>query len=399
MKEDFIEQLKGIKEEKTFILPDLKTYIRVVGRKIELFCYSSQYEDILNIVKYFTKNGYFINSIVFNILEDTKTKSMTEIDYTYAHKIKKYLDSIHNNTNISFTYDTYDNANYEDFFGMIESLKWYRSLVIDNDLSPVERFTFAYDICKTFPYTKSGETKKDIINDNTLHLIIKTGNIVCLGYNKLLYELVFGIDGIKASEFSTKTYHTDPERTANHSRGIVKIDDDKYDIHGIYIFDATSDRINEIYADYYGKQYGALSAYRHFLVPIHQYKRFFSNSTYPRIFIGKHNENKEQFLTKRKLDKIVNSSKQNNRVINKKVISPDIALIIPDDMTVSEFYQYLNCERPDVFDFIDIIINVRYCEGYDNNTLSEELVFGIDDVDKDKAITIEDDVPNKKIVL
>ena len=278
---------------------------------------------------------------------------------------------------------------------MIESLKWYRRLVLDNDLSPVERLAFAYDICKTFPYKSSGKN----INDNTLHLIIKTGNIVCLGYNRLLYELVFGIDGVKASEFYTKIYHTDPKRTVGHSRGIVKLDDDKYDIHGIYFFDITSDRINELYADYYGEQYGALSAYRHFLVPIHQYKRFFRNSTYPRMFRGKHNAYKEQFLTKRKLDKIVHSSKQNNRILNKKVIGPEILPIIPEDITVSEFYKYLNCKRPDVFDFMDIIINVRYCEGYDNDTLSEEIVFGIDDVDIDKPIIIEDDVPMKKLVL
>ena len=117
------------------------------------------------------------------------------------------------------------------------------------------------------------------------------------------------------------------------------------------------------------------------------------------MFRGKHNAYKEQFLTKRKLDKIVHSSKQNNRILNKKVIGPEILPIIPEDITVSEFYKYLNCKRPDVFDFMDIIINVRYCEGYDNDTLSEEIVFGIDDVDIDKPIIIEDDVPMKKIVL
>ncbi len=368
---------------KTLIIEEIKAYIIVTGKEMEIICYSDKYDDLFNIIKYYTNQGYFINSIEFNTIRINSKKSMAEIDYSYIYKIKKYLDSLHHNTNISFTYESGLYANYEDYFSMIESLKWYRSLVLENDLSPVEKLTYAYDICKTIHYQQSGLTSKDISNDNTLHLFIKTGNIVCLGYNRLLEEILLGVEGLKVSDFVTYEFR-DNGNSLGHSRGIVKIDDDKYDIHGIYCLDVTFDSYHEEYAETYGKRYDAFSGYKYFLVPIYRYKKYFKHSTYPRIFSGRNNAFKEKYLTKRRLDEIVDNPKQNNRLVNTKVINESIRSLV-DGMSVSELYEYLNCERPSEMDFFNIIINVRLCEGFDVDSINSGIVYGIFNDNKNEA--------------
>ncbi len=368
---------------KTLIIEEIKAYIIVTGKDMEIICYSDKYDDLFNIIKYYTNQGYFINSIEFNTISISNKKSMTEIDYSYIHKIKKYLDVLHHYTNINFTYESGLNANYEDYFSMVESLKWYRSLVLDNDLSPVEKLTYAYDICKTIHYKQSGLTSKDISNDNTLHLFFKTGNIVCLGYNRLLEEMLLGVEGLKVSDFVTYEFR-DNDNGLGHSRGIVRIDDDKYDIHGIYCFDVTFDSYHEEYAKTYGKRYDAFSGYRYFLVPIYKYKNFFKYGTYPRIFSGRNNAFKEKYLTKKRLDEIVYNSKQNNKKVNTKVINEGIRPLV-EDLTVSELYKYLNCERPDEMDFFNIIINVRLCEGFDVDSINNGMVYGILTENKNEA--------------
>ena len=50
-----------------------------------------------------------------------------------------------------FEYDYSETASYEDFKGFTESLKWYRKIIDDGNLSPVEKIMFATLFIDRYP--------------------------------------------------------------------------------------------------------------------------------------------------------------------------------------------------------------------------------------------------------
>ena len=200
--ENYIEiiEKKFPKIEETFpmdeeiYLDKINTKIKINGYSIYIYSNSICFKDVYTIVKHLKDNGYYIVHIEFDIT-NRNNFGLIELDYRYLKNLVNISGKNNNNKylTVDITYDKSCYTNYEDFISMIESIKWYRSLITDYELSPVEALTFAYDICKTIQY-KQSQCNYD---DNLVHLFVKTGNIVCEGYNRLLKEIVSGIDGIK----------------------------------------------------------------------------------------------------------------------------------------------------------------------------------------------------------
>lgn len=80
---------------------------------------------------------------------------------------------------------------WENFRGLVESMKWYREIINEYPLSPVEKLAFAYDILKTFEYN---ESSIDTSESRHPDLIINTGHIVCSGYTNMLKEIFRDLD-------------------------------------------------------------------------------------------------------------------------------------------------------------------------------------------------------------
>lgn len=214
---------------------------------------------------------------------ENKTNSDIEL-------LEYYLDDF----NISIDYGEYIKASYEDFVSMRATIDWYKEIVTVNDLSPFEKLIFAYDIMKTFTY-KEGDNLED---SRCVPNIIRTGNIVCVGYSKML-EMIINEMGIKSVGISIAPTKDE----AGHRRVAVKLDDDKYDIHGLFATDATWDRgIDELSlvenvdgqqvirrsgrreGDKVIKEYDALALYNCFLIPYSDYQKIFWDEEVPDIF-------------------------------------------------------------------------------------------------------------------
>ncbi len=105
----------------------------------------------------------------------------------------------------------------------------------DKELSPYEKYLYAYDIVTKFSYN---EEEKGQNNDISRHLItILTGDkIVCAGYANLLSEL--------CNRLGLSCYTQGVNK--NHAICYVRIDDDKWGIHGIYASDPTADSQNPV---------------------------------------------------------------------------------------------------------------------------------------------------------
>jgi len=97
------------------------------------------------------------------------------------------------------------------------------------NLSPLEKIIYVYDEVKKREYKKSN---KDVCESRDLDRVLHGDAIVCVGYSNLFNAILKNL-GIKALPLLSVS--------ANHQRSLVYIEDSKYNICGVYVFDPTLD--------------------------------------------------------------------------------------------------------------------------------------------------------------
>ena len=136
----------------------------------------------------------------------------------------------------------------------------YEMVVYAKDLSPFERYIYAYNITKQFKKYK--ESENSLLDSRLLYRLINNDYIVCVGFSKLFGDLLNKL-GIKSRELSTGVDNSyvgvkndavdiiDNEVVEFdlHSRRYVHLIDEKYNIDGFFISDPTWD--NDLEKDYY----------------------------------------------------------------------------------------------------------------------------------------------------
>lgn len=290
---------------------------------------SSNEELFLKTYNYLSSR-YKINKCVY--------KNMSILNYSTDK-----LDIINNECDLKIIYDI-NEVDYEEYKGLYETIKYYRMLINENNLSPVEKVMYAYDIMKTFPYN---ESKKDVYDSRDPHRIVETGNIVCVGYSDMLRMILNGLDNnIKITNLIVSGHDKQKNVDYNHARNIIRIDDNKYNIHGIYSIDATWDSVKENISGKLGSDYTALDLYTHFLIPITKdgYSKIYSYEEEP-IINGIF-----------KTQEFHGYEKLFNHEINKEILD-----------------KYLNVERPSLETFISMLTNVRLSEGFNKEQIEDEI--------------------------
>ena len=287
--------------------------------------------DVKKFYDYFDRNNMKVNSIKI-VLND---ENIYDKDYSF-------LEEISDNVSVLISYPSaISDATLEEFTLLQESVKWYRSLLTD-DLSPVEKLMYVYDILKTFQYKNSNFN----VNSRDPHRIMLSGSIVCRGYAALFNEIINGIDdGISSIECGVDTYDKDVF-LGGHSRNAVRVDDDKYGIHGLFVLDATWDSVktDKDSLDILGENYNALDLYRYFLIPYNDYAKTFGNDSIPDIF------NKEYYGYFKGMKKLFGEN-------------------VTEDM----IDKYQNVCRPKLDDFVSMLYNVRVREGYSKEEALNEV--------------------------
>lgn len=115
------------------------------------------------------------------------------------------------------------------------------------NLSPLERYMAVYNLVKNFkPYK---ESPNQDLSSRRVKYILNNEYMVCVGFAKLLEVLCEKV-GLSVNYLGTtvdssydKGEVSDIEFTqmAGHGRCVISIDDDKYDVHGLFICDPTWD--------------------------------------------------------------------------------------------------------------------------------------------------------------
>ena len=215
------------------------------------------YYDLVSSIKienYNSKINDFDNLTLIKhfLIELDKKDRKYDIEFYALNRTlfyKIFKDISFDNLNIIVKASDYDYILNE----FMEEEEYLENMVKDikkSNLSPLEKYLGVYTITKNF------KKYKDSINleeARVLHYILKNDYIVCLGYISLLEALceIVGInckpflimvdrsykDGFSVSEI--------PVNKAGHARALVSIDDEKYNVHGIYVSDPTWDNSKE----------------------------------------------------------------------------------------------------------------------------------------------------------
>ena len=134
-------------------------------------------EDAQRVIDSFVNSNYDISDVILKL--ENKT---------YSDMIK--LKHLEKEYNLKIEYNnSYEKITADEFITMRATLDYYKSLIEDKNLSPLEKATFGYDIIKSFVYNEVKEDENKSISRN-IHSIIESGNIVCVGYASFYAELM-----------------------------------------------------------------------------------------------------------------------------------------------------------------------------------------------------------------
>ena len=107
------------------------------------------------------------------------------------------------------------------------------------ELSPFEKLLWIHRCVSSFRPYKKEENEKDWKNSRLLHKLLFTDQIVCAGFSFLTADFGQRLSLPIMEEYSMTQRDTSTNYT--HMNDIVFLDDDKYDIHGVYLMDTTFD--------------------------------------------------------------------------------------------------------------------------------------------------------------
>ena len=221
-------------------------------------------EDFTSL-KSATETNYYNNVLkVINQLSNHNRKYNIKIEVDNRELFKKsnIINVIPSNINLIIntnlkgesTHVEYDTDTYIKEEIKVENLI---KPIRDSNLSSFEKYIACYNLAKNFKaYRENNEDRKKA---RELRYILDDDNkyIVCVGFSNLL-SLFLDKVGIPNTQIDVEVdisyNYSDlldniPIKNEGHRRNLVKIDDDKYNIHGYYIADSTWD--NKLGLDYY----------------------------------------------------------------------------------------------------------------------------------------------------
>ena len=197
---------------------------------------------------------------IMNILENHDRKYNIKIDVKNRKLLEKsnLLNSIPGNINIIIDYNRY-NYDIETYIKEEEKLEKLVFNIKNSNLSPFEKYLACYNIVKKFKPYKENLNNRD--QARHLRYILEDNNeyIVCVGFANLLNALLDRVEiqnqviGVSVDTSYDKGFTIEDKslEMVGHARNLIKIDDDKYGIHGYYLADSTWDNsmINDLYTN------------------------------------------------------------------------------------------------------------------------------------------------------
>lgn len=215
--------------------------------------YSLDEKFLFNEEKYYKKIKYIMNKLS----KDDK-KITLQIDVINRELFKDIINikkipiniklqiraTFHPEYNINLLMDSNVYIySVEEYIKEEEKLNNLIKNIKDSNLSQFEKYLSIYNIVKNFkPYKENEEKLED---SRCLKHVLNNDYMVCVGFSILLRALLNKVN-IPCIDIPTYFYQPVDDDNENlelvgHQRNLIKIDDDKYNIHGIYVSDPTFD--------------------------------------------------------------------------------------------------------------------------------------------------------------
>lgn len=214
-----------------------------------------EYQNIIANLPIFITMDNITDLDYENIMTNDLYFDLTNMPFS---DFKFLLSFLKNKENCFFLtkYDTYKYASKKELINSLTKIKQMLDGFIG--MNPAEICFCLYDLIRTRDYIKYDE--ENVYSDNgysrDLCQILNHKYMVCLGYANLFACLLEQL-GIK----NEILYWHNKSTNNRHASNLVYLNDNKYNIHGIYTFDITFDRIKD-----YEKP---IERYRWFFVPLY----------------------------------------------------------------------------------------------------------------------------------
>lgn len=104
------------------------------------------------------------------------------------------------------------------------------------NLSPLEKIMYAYDLVRDRVYTKESENESNIVSRD-LSSVLFGNKIVCAGYVAIFNAVLKNL-GINVMDYIIARKDNNKK---GHIRSLVYVNDKKYNVNGIFLFDPTWD--------------------------------------------------------------------------------------------------------------------------------------------------------------
>lgn len=343
-----LDSLKENKIENLRFLPD-NAIIDIIT-----FDYNHDYseEEILTLI-----------SEKLDILDKLNKKFIVKIPVDKRNIFQKLFKTNYNNLDLIIKNDLYEYP-YQQYLEEEKKLDNMVEPIKNANLSPLEKYIAVYNIVKNFkPYKESEENRE---YSRYLRYILDNDYMVCVGYAKLL-EVLLDKVGISTQHLSVSvdtsykkgfTLEEKPVEYAGHARVIVNLDDDKYNIHGLYMSDPTWD--NNLENNYLNH---AIMTFDKMQIS----DILFEYNTYSDIILDIHNfqefNDQVNFLLKRTLNQY--SILTQNKTFKEKLLYSykDVTTSVIDsfncDPKSQEYYKKLkNCQEEN--DYINLLTEIGH---------------------------------------
>jgi len=160
-------------------------------------------------------------------LRITEYDRILELMNEYSDIVEKIYIHLENNVSCDSLLDCYKTMN---------EIKKYAENIKYLGLSKIETIMYVYDMVRNRVYVGESEME-DISTSRDLSKILFGDKIVCLGYANL-FNVILCYLGIDSYIFELQDKNATLE---GHARNAIYVKDDKYNIDGVYFFDATWD--------------------------------------------------------------------------------------------------------------------------------------------------------------
>ncbi len=166
-----------------------------------------------------------------------------------------------------------------------------------DELSPFEILLWLYNIVATYREYKVENTDEDYRISRFLNKLLFTDKMVCVGYSYLLSDTAKRHSLDVWENFACDKANTRKDTEYNHYNNLVFLQDEKYDINGVYLMDTTFDNHSD----------KDLFVFNHFMLTPEKYAKHLQQM-YSAGYSMLNIEDKDEFLRIIKTDKKALSS-------------------------------------------------------------------------------------------